>query len=167
MPQFNNASIGPTASGAALTAQPVTTGGLAKTSNPTAVADAQAVNAQFDKVGRQVSVSQLRELRGMQQTQLSNTTSETTIVTAAASIFNDLYGLILANTGATATKVSIRDDTAGTVRAIIYVPAGDTRGFMLPADAGLPQTAVNKNWTAQCSVATTALEVTALFAKNI
>lgn len=107
-----------------------------------------------------------RALKGNQKTTLSNTTSETTIVTAAAAIFNDLYGLILANSGGSATKVDIRDDTGGTIRATLEVPAGDTRGFMLPPTGALAQTAVNKNWTAQCSVATTALEVTALFAKN-
>lgn len=161
------ATAGPTAAASALTANPLTIGGRAATANPTAATDGNVVNASLDKVGRQLVRTAIRTLKGMQQTQLSASTTETTIVTAVASEFHDLYGLILANTGASATKVSIRDDTAGTVRAVIQVPAGETRGFMLPADAGLPQTAVNKNWTAQCGTSTTALEVTAMFTKEL
>lgn len=108
-----------------------------------------------------------RALKGTFQVQLSNTTSETTILAATASTFHDLYGLILANTGATTTKVSIRDDTAGTVRMIIEVPTLETRGFMLPVDSAIPQTAVNKNLTAQCASATTALEVTGLYVSRV
>lgn len=73
----------------------------------------------------------------------------------------------LANTGATTTKVSIRDDTAGTVRMIIEVPTLETRGFMLPVDSAVPQTAVNKNWTAQCGSSTTALEVTLFYVSMV
>ncbi len=142
-------------------------GGQARTTNPTAVSDADRVNAIFDKSGKQIAVAAIREMTGHQQTQLSNTTSETTVVTAGgAGVFHDLYGLILANTGSTATTVSVRDATAGTVRAVIEVPAGDTRGFMLPVDSGFKQTTANNNWTAQCDAATTALEVTALYVKN-
>jgi hypothetical protein len=86
-------------------------------------------------------------------------------VTAVADLFCDLYGLVLSNSGAAATKVSIRDATGGTIRMVFYVPAGDTRGFMLPDEAAVPQTAVNNNWTALCGTATTALDVTALYVK--
>lgn len=109
----------------------------------------------------------LRSNKVVEQTQISASTAETTIVAAGGSgIFKDLYGLILANTGASATKVTIKDDTAGTTRAVIYVPAGETRGFMLPSDSGIPQAVANKVWTATCGTSTTALEVTALTTKN-
>lgn len=158
---------GGTASDAALANAPVTFGGRATNTNLAEMsADGDVVDAQFTMQGVLVTAHAPRELLGNQQTQLSNTTTETTIVTAASSVFNDLYGLVLANTGASATKVSIRDDTAGTVRAIVYVPAGETRGFMLPAASALSQTATNKNWTAQCGTATTALEVTAMYVKR-
>lgn len=120
-----------------------------------------------DIKGRVMTAGAPRSLKGTAQVQLSATTSETTIIAATASTFHDVYGLILANTGASTTKVSIRDDTAGTVRAIIEVPTLETRGFMLPVDSAMPQTAVNKNWTAQCGTATTALEVTALYVSMV
>lgn len=158
---------GPTASGSAVAAAPLTTGGRAATANPTAVADGQAVNATFDKLGKQVVVGAIRDLKGVTQTQVSNTTSETTIVAAVASTFLDLYGIILANTGASTTKVTIKDSTAGTTRAIIEVPTLETRGFMLSVDSALVQGTVNNNWTVTCGTATTALEVTAFWVKNI
>lgn len=159
---------GDVAHDAADSGNPLKVGGQARTTNPAAVADADRVNAIFDKLGKQITVGALRELKGHQQTQISASTTETTIVTAGASgVFRDLYGLILANTGATATTVSIRDATAGTVRAIIEVPAGDTRGFMLPVDSGMSQTTAANNWTAQCDAATTALEVTAFVVNNL
>lgn len=156
---------GGTASGVAVANPPVTEGGRAATTNPVAVADGQVVTAMYSKLGKLVTLDGApRELRKSQKTTLSASTAETTIITAgAAGVFNDLFGLILANSGATATKVDIRDATAGTIIASVYVPAGDTRGFMLPAGSGYAQTTAANNWTAQCSASTTALEVTAQY----
>lgn len=159
---------GTTAADAAVSDAPVTFGGRATNTNLAEMsADGDVVNATFTMQGALVTADAPRELLGDQQTQLSNTTSETTIITAGgANIFLDLHGLVLANTGATATKVTIRDDTAGTVRAIIMVPAGETRGFMLPASSARPQAVANKPWSAQCGAATTAMEITAYFVKR-
>lgn len=146
---------------------PVKCGGQARTTNPTAVVDADRVNFIADKLGKQIVVGAIRDLKGVTQTSISASTSETTIIAAVASTFMDLYGLILANTGATTTKVTIKDATAGTTRAVIEVPTLETRGFMLPVDSAIPQATVNNNWTATCASSTTALEVTALWVKNI
>lgn len=108
-----------------------------------------------------------RSNRGQQQTTITSSVSETTIITANATKALDLYGLILSNTSATGIYVTIKDSTAGTTRAIIYVPAGDTRGFMLPATDGIEQSAgANNNWTATCSSSIASLNVTALFTLN-
>ena len=154
------------ASGSSATNPPVTIGGRASTANPTAVADAQVVNTMHDKLGKLIAVGAIRTLKGTQKTSISNTTSETTIVTAVASTFLDLYGLVLANTGATTTKVDIRDTTGGSIITTIEVPTLETRGFMVPVDSAIAQTTVNTNWTAQCASATTAMEVTAFYVKN-
>lgn len=158
---------GPTASGATLAANPVSTGGLARTTPPTAVANNQVVNDQKSIYGEQIVRNSLRETKGNQQTQISSSTSETTIVTADATYKLDLYGLILTNTSATGTKVTIKDSTAGTTRMVIYIPANDTRGFMLPACDGHKQSAVNNNWTATCGTSVAAIEITALFVQNL
>lgn len=136
---------------------------LADQTNANADYGAKAVDAK----GRVMTAGAPRGLKGTFQVQISASTSETTILAATAATFHDVYGLILANTGATTTKVSIRDDTAGTVRMIIEVPTLETRGFMLPVDSAIPQTAVNKNWTAQCGSSTAALEVTGLYVSMV
>lgn len=150
----------------AVPANAVANGMRGTTANPTAVTDGQLVGAQADKVGRTVVVHHAaRDLVGSQKTTISASTAETTIVTAAASIFNDLLSITLVNSGATATKVDIRDATAGTIQWTGYVPATDMRGITFPVI--LKQTTINNNWTAQCSASTTALEVTVQFVKNI
>jgi hypothetical protein len=162
-----NTPVGGTASGASLTANPLTVGGLAKTANPTAVTDGQVVNQLHDKLGKQVVVGALRELKDRQATTITSSTSETTVVTAISGVFADIYGCIIANTSATATTVSFKDATAGTTRFTIYVPAGDTRGFMLPADSAFIQTTANNNWTATCGTSVASIVITALYVKNI
>lgn len=147
---------------------PVKVGGQARQTNPAAVADADRVNAIYDDIGRQVITGSIRDLKVNQQTTITSSTSETTIVTAgAAGVFHDLYGLIISNTSATGLSVTIKDATAGTTRFIIYVPATDTRGFMLPESAGHNQAAAANNWTATCSASVASVQITALCVKNV
>lgn len=157
---------GKEAAGTTVSAKPVTIGGLAKTANPTARTDGQAVNTLHDKLGKVIAVAALRDLKGTQQTTITSSTAETTIVTAVASTFLDVYGLVIANKSATATLVTIKDATAGTTRGLFYVPAADTRGFMLDAGSAWPQTTVNNNWTATCGTSVDSVYVTALYVKN-
>ena len=146
---------------------PIKIGGLAKTVNPTAVSDGQRVNGVFDKQGKQIVVGAIRALKGKQKTSITST-SETTIVTAgAANVFQDLYGLVLSNLSATAVNVAIKDATAGTTQLTFMLPAGDTRGMMLPVDSAIPQTTAANNWTATVSGAVTSIEITALFVSNL
>lgn len=157
---------GPTASGSSLTASPLTGGGLAKTANPTAVTDGQVVNALHDKLGKQVVVGSIRDLKGNQFTTITSSTAETTVVTQVASTFLDVYGVIIENTSATASKVTFKDSTAGTTQFEIFVPAGDTRGFMLPESGAFKQTTVNTNWTATCGTSVASIVITMLYVKN-
>jgi len=119
-----------------------------------------------DLKGRVMVGSAPRTLKLNQVTTITASTSETTIVTAVASTFLDLYGLIVTNTSATAVTVAIKDATAGTTRLNIAVPAGDTRGFMLPIDAAIKQSAVNNNWTATTQSVTSVI-ITALTVSNV
>lgn len=146
---------------------PIKVGGQARTTNPTAVADGDRSNFITDDLGKLVVVGSIRDLKGVQQTTITSSTSETTIVTAVASTFLDLYGLIITNTSATVTKVTIKDSTTGTTRAVFEIPATETRGFMLPESGGIPQASVNNNWTATCGTSVASVEITALYVKNI
>jgi hypothetical protein len=161
------ANWGHGAIGAAVPAGATYKGLIAKTANPSAATDGNMVGALADKLGKQVVVGSIRDLKVVQKTTITASTSETTIGTAVASTFLDLYGLIIANSSATVCSVTIKDATAGTTRAIFTVPAGDTRGFMLPESGGLVQATVNNNWTATCSASVSSIEITALFVKNI
>jgi hypothetical protein len=157
---------GDVANAATDTGNPIKIGGQAQTGNPTAVTNGQRVNAMFDKVGKLVAVGAVRTLKGVQATSIV-VASETTIVTAgAAGVFQDLYGLILTNTSATAVWIAIKDATGGTTRATFSVPANDTRGFMVPVDSAMVQAVAANNWTATVNTAVTGINVTALFVSN-
>lgn len=164
---FNAQVSGDTANAASDAGNPVKIGGVGKTANPTAVTDGQRVNAVFDKLGKQVVVGSIRDLKGIQQTTITSSTAETTVVTAVASTFLDVYGCIVTNTSATVTKVTFKDSTAGTTRFVIEVPATDTRGFMLGESAAVAQATVNNNWTATCGTSVAGVEITMLYVKNI
>lgn len=121
----------------------------------------------LDTAGILMTAGAPRLLKGRQVTTITSSTAETTIVTAIASTFLDIYGLILTNTSATATKVSIRDATAGGTISVFEVPPTDTRGLMLPLDSAIPQATVNNNWTATCGTSVASLEVTVLYVKRV
>jgi len=153
------------ATGSSVPANAFYKGGVAKTALPSAATDGNLTGTMMDKFGRQVVLPvTIRDLIGTQTTTISASTSETTIVTAAASVYNDLIMLVVSNTSATAARVDFRDTTAGSVLFSLYVPAGDTRGFA--PGVAIPQTSVNTNWTAQSSASVTDLRVYAVFTKN-
>lgn len=108
----------------------------------------------------------IREPRGRQVTTITASTAETTIVTAVAATYFDLYRLLITNTSATACNVTIKDATAGATEEIIAVPAGETRGWSGPETAASNQTAVNNNWTATCGTAVSSIVITAWYFKN-
>jgi hypothetical protein len=156
-----------TATGSAVPANAFYKGGIAKTALPTAASDGNLTGAMVDKYGRQVClIGSIRDLTGTQTTTLSATTTETTIVTQAANIFNDLVMLIVSNTSAsTNTRIDFRDTTAGTVLFSLFSVGGAAPvGFALPVP--IPQTTVNTNWTAQCATSTTDIRIYAVFVKN-
>lgn len=168
----NAASDGASVSGdvahdAADAGEPVKIGGKAQTAPETGVADNDRVNAMFDIYGKLIVRHALREDLGNQQTTITSSTSETTIVTADATYKLDLYGLIVTNISSTYTKVTIKDATVGTTRLVLSVPAQETRGFMLPADSGHKQSAANNNWTATCGTSVASIEITAMTARSL
>lgn len=101
------------------------------------------------------------------QTSFANNTAETTIFAAQGGhAVCDLYLLAIMNRSAVDSDVTIRDDTAGTIRWKGTVKAGQQAGFALPPNGALKQTAANKPWTAQCGTSVNSIEITAAFVKN-
>lgn len=163
----NTLTVGNVAHDGVDAGNPIKIGGRANTSMPASVADGDRVNAQFSKTGIQITRGSIREQQGNQQTTITASTAETTIITADATYFLDVYSIIVTNTSATATNVTIKDSTAGTTRVVIAVPANDIRGFALPVDSAHKQATVNNNWTATSSASVSSLQITALFVKNL
>lgn len=159
------AAIGKAAAGATISGAPVLNGAAARTANPTAVTDGQVANLMVDKLGKQVVVSALRELVGMQTTTITSSTAETTIVSAIASTFCDITHIDITNTSDTATVISLKDSTAGTTRATYALGAGGA--LALDFSPPMPQLlAVNNNWTLTSSASVASLYVNASYIKN-
>lgn len=154
------------ATGSAVPANAFYEGGIAKTSLPTAASDGNLTGTMVDKFGRQVVLTNsIRDLvNPITQLTLTSTTTETSLIAAVASTFNDIVSLVVINTSATATQVDFRDSTAGTIRLSLYVPAGDTRGIALPTP--LPQAAVNTAWTAKCGTSVASVIITGSYIAN-
>jgi hypothetical protein len=159
--------VGDAAHGAAVAGNPLLLAGEARTTTPTAVDNGDAVRLQADDQGRLVtSPLAPRDLVTQQKTTITSSTSETTIVTAQASTFLDLQMLILSNSSATQTEVTIRDSTAGTTRLIVSL-AADGGGAVIPFAVPLPQATVNNNWTAQCADSVASIEITAVCVQRV
>lgn len=161
------ANWGVGATGSAVPANADYMAGDAATALPTAATAGNLTGLMVDKFGRPVILNAtIRDLTGTQTTTISASTSETTIVTAAASTFNDLIMLIVSNTSAaTNTRIDFRDTTGGTILFSLQSNGGQNPvGFALQVP--IPQTTVNTNWTAQCATSTTDIRIYAVFAKN-
>lgn len=154
------------ATAASVPANAVYGGRRGTTALPTAVTDGQNVGAMADKFGRQVMIPNgMRDIvLPMTQLTLTATTTETSLIAAVASTFNDLLSLVVINTSATATQVDFRDSTGGTIRLSLYVPAGDTRGVVF--NTPMPQNAVNTAWTAKCGTSVSSIIITGNYVTN-
>jgi hypothetical protein len=147
---------------------PVFIGGVSLVgANPTAVLNAQRTALATDKVGRLLTVdNHERTMTGVQQTTITSSTAETTIVTAVASTFLDLTHLSITNSSPTATIVTLKDATAGTTRGIWNL-AANTGYIALTFDTPLAQAVVNNNWTITCGTSVASIYVVAQYVKNI
>jgi hypothetical protein len=94
------------------------------------------------------------------------TTTETVLATAISGKFVDIYGMVFANTSATASTIIIKDVTAGTTKMEFNLPAGDTRGFMLSESGAITAAATNTNWTGTLGTSISGVVVTTLYVKN-
>lgn len=151
---------GAAAAGATASGNPVQVGLVAATAIQTARTAGQIVIPAADKIGRGVGANeQIRDLTNMAPMVTLTATTETTIVAATAAIFNDLRGLILTNTSATATRVDFRTVAAGAVVFSVWLPATTTLTVALPVVA--KQATVNTAWTAQLGTAVTDVRITA------
>ena len=104
-----------------------------------------------------------------QQTAISASTSETTIVTADAATRNQLCGLIITTANAAAATLTLRDGSAGTIAGVFNYPnaaSAPAAPFVVTFDPPLDPIATNSNWTLQASANASAFYVTAIYKKD-
>jgi hypothetical protein len=118
-----------------------------------------------DTRGRLLAVSCLRASRGKQLTAITTNTATTVVTAGGVNNFQDVYAIVVTNTSATSVTVTFNDGTSNVM--VLAAPAGDTRGFTVPVDSAISQTASNTAWTATVSSAVTSINITMLFVTNV
>ena len=142
--------------------------GVARQTNPTAVADGATVKISADDLGRVVITPyQVRDL--VSTAYLATSTGiETTLLAAVAGVNLDLMQVVCANTSDAIVDIDFRSVTAGSIEFSITVPADSTAGFV-PA-IPWPQVNTGNNWTADVAgadISNTVVNISALFVRNI
>lgn len=155
---------GDVAHDAADAGNPQKMGGVAKSANPTAVADGDRTNFIADLAGRQIVGFAPRDLVTRGSATISTTTETSIIAAGGVGVFHDIVGIILTNTSATAVRVDIRDVTAGTVQFSVALAANG--GAVIMPNIPFNQTTANSAWTAQLSAAVTDVRVLFLAIKK-
>ena len=145
---------------------PVQVGGVARTANPTAVANGDVVKSTHDDLGRQVTRPvQVRDL--VQTAYVSLTTgTETTLLAGASGVFHDLIHAIGTNNSDAAVTVDIRSATGGGIVTSIRIPANGTAGASLTVP--IPQDVSADTWTADLpDITGTTVTLSGLFSKEV
>ena len=138
----------------------------ARTANPVAVADGDAVKLSTDDLGRGITRPvQARDLIATAYTTLINGT-ETTLKTGVVGAYLDLIYLTGANLSDVAVPVDIRDVTAGNIVTTLIIPPMNTIELHCPVP--FPQSATGNDWTADIDDITgTTVYLSALFSQEI
>ncbi|MEK6828664.1 MAG: hypothetical protein AABY15_00935 [Nanoarchaeota archaeon] len=164
--RMSTASSGDIAHDSADSGNPVKIGGMARTTNPTAVANSDRVNAIFDDLGRQVMRPlQVRDL--ITTAYISITTgTETTLLAGVASTLHDLIYIMCTNESDAAVTIDFRSGTAGAIVCSVRAPANGTAGVALPVP--IPQVEAAQAWTADLpDITGTTVDISALFSKEV
>lgn len=155
------------ATGAAVPANTILNGLRAATANPSNATGGNSVAAMGDKAGRAVvTPGNTRENVAPQTTTITNSTTETTVVTAGgANVFRDISSIAITNRSGTAVSCTLKDSTGGTTRAIYSIAANG--GIVIPFPIPMPQSAANANWTITLSINTVTVDVNVVYVNNL
>lgn len=146
---------------------PLKEGGIARTTNPSAVTDGQRVSASYDKLGRALTrPMQMRDNIATAYATLSNGT-ETTLLAGIAATFLDPIMVTGTNTSTAAVQVDLRCGTGGNIVMTWMIPASTGPiGLALPVP--WPQDATGNSWTIDMGDFTnTNLYFSGLFTKEL
>ena len=142
--------------------------GEARTTNPTAVGDGDAVRLRTDDLGRQLTRPiQVRDLVATAYATIS-TDAETTLLSGSASTFHDLVYVMGANHSDGAATLDLYTGSGGAVMMSLEVPANSTAG--VSPTIPIPMTEAAQAWYvnwADSDVTGTTVDVTASFSKEV
>ena len=122
-------------------------GGIARTANPVAAANAVPVSATYDDLGRQVITPyQVRDLVSTGFATLA-LAAETAVISGVAGTLIDIVSITGANTSGAALRVDIRTGTGGSVVDSLVIPAASvaSKTYHVP----LPASEAAQAWTAR------------------
>lgn len=151
---------------------PVKVGGIARTTNPTAMTDGQAVSSSYDSLGRQVI--RTLQVRGLIATAYATLSSnaETTFLSGVSATLLDPIMVKFANTSTNTITIDLRCGTGGAVLDSFTLPASSTQGFSIPVP--YPESEVAQAWTIKFNstisgsdISNTTVYATGLFSKEI
>lgn len=157
-------AIAAVAQGASISERPIVVGAAGMTANPTAVANLQSAVLMADKLGRLVVVNNhVRDLVASADLTLTSTTTPTTLIAAGgASVFTDITNLVIGNSSATATLVTLSD---GTASHIYSLPPTST--IVIPYATPLKATTANTAWTLACGTSVASVYAVVQYVKDL
>ena len=136
---------GPTATGATIAANPVTTGGRAQNAERTPVTNGQVVDKAMDLTGKQIIMPYANKENFISGSTAAITTAANTSVIAAQGAGLKIYmtGFSCANTGATTSLLQFTSGSGGSVLWTTVNPAGSgTNAIISPPVATAAATAL-------------------------
>lgn len=160
--------VGDAAHDAAVAGNPVLQGNEARTTNPTAVGNGDAVRQIADDVGR--PITRPVHARDLIQTAYVTAASEgpKTLLAGVSGVFHDLIYVLAANESDAAITLDITQTTSGTVQMSLAVPANGTVGVSTPVP--IPQDHADAAWQVDNNASdhsNTTYSVTGLFSKEV
>lgn len=160
-------AVGRAAHDAAVAGNPLLQGFEARTTNPTAVADGDAVRARADDIGRLVvTPHQVRDLvTEIHLTSMSASTTQTLLAAGAAGVFHDLTAIILSNFSASVANVIIYDGVAAGTARFRFDLAADGGGAVINFAVPFRQAAAATAWAIKSTELDVAVTVQAV--KNV
>jgi hypothetical protein len=143
---------------------PVKIGAVARTTNPTPVADGDRSDIMCDDYGRIVVINNNTRDQTIKQYTAVNSTTETTILAAGgAGVFHDITSFTF-NCDKNNVDVTVREATGGATALEVRLDQNDVVHLTFPTP--LPQATANNNWTVQLSSGGATVEITVVAVKN-
>ena len=143
--------------------------GVARTANPTAIADGNPINPAFDDLGRQVmTLHQVRDLISTGSATLTRE-AESAIIAGVASTLLDLIYVTGSNTSGAAISVDFRYGTGGSIIDSMTIPATgiSQKQYSIPIPMSEVAQAITAQTTQTGDISDSPITITMLAVRNV